>query len=196
MKGLESRAEARFQSTLVRRKKRSFIFSRSRCEEIQPQLFGEELGREPAFDAVSGVVERRGESAEPALSGGDGDHPAADAALAGQPDLIQPITGILVEPSGNHDGQDVLAVDGVNDPLLGKRVHSSVGQGGSHDRHILGSHVQRALFGVNVGGLERIKVDPVVALEQAGDALVPLVGSCLRLIHLAVKGKASSGELG
>jgi hypothetical protein len=90
----------------------------------------------------------------------------------------------------------VLTVDGVNDPLLGERVHSSVGQGGSHDRHILGSHVQRALLGVNVRCLERIEVDPVVALEQAGDALVPLVGSCLGLIYLAVKGKASSGELG
>src|SRR5260221_3573853 len=118
IKGLESREEDRFQSNLVRLKKRSFIFSRSGGEEIQPQLFGEELGRKPAFDAVPGVVERRGESAEPALSGGDGDHPAADAALAGQPRLIQPITGILVETSGYHDGPDLLAVDGVNDPLL------------------------------------------------------------------------------
>jgi hypothetical protein len=92
---------------------------RLRSEEIQPQFLGKKQGCEPAFDTVSGLIQRRCESAQPALARGDGDHPATDAALAGQPGLIKPVAGILVESGSHHDGQNVLAVKRVNDLLVG-----------------------------------------------------------------------------
>src|SRR5271166_6157129 len=72
-----------------------------------------------ASDAVSGLVQRRCERTKPALPRDDGDHPTTDPAFAGQPGLIQPVSGILVEAGGHHDGQDVLAVDGINNTLHG-----------------------------------------------------------------------------
>ena len=100
---------------------------------------------------------------EAALPRGDGDHTAADPALAGQPGFIEPVAGIFIEAGGNHYGEDVLAMEGINDPILSERVDSPVGQRGSHRSQILRGYVQRALPGVDVGCLERVEVDPVIA---------------------------------
>ena len=79
---------------------------------------------------------------------------------------------MLVEAGRGHGGQHVLAVVGLDDLLAGDGINSAVGQGGPHDGEIGGAHQQRALPGVEVGGLVGIGVEPAVALEQVGDALI------------------------
>jgi hypothetical protein len=59
------------------------ICRRLRGKKIQSQLFGKELSCEPTFNAIPGIVEGWGESAEAALSRGDGYHSTANPALAG-----------------------------------------------------------------------------------------------------------------
>ena len=130
----------------------------------------------------------------PPLPGRDGDDPAADAALARQPDVVQPVAGGLVQPGGRHHGQRVMADGRVNHPLLGERVHPAVGQGRAHHRQVLGADVQRALLGVQVGRLGGVHVDPAEALEQAGDALVAEVRLRRRGVHLVVERQLAAGE--
>ena len=72
--------------------------------------------------------------------------------------------------------------EGLDDLLAGHRVDAPVGQGGSHHRQVGGTHQERALPGVDVGGLVRVGVEPAVALEQVGDALVAQVGGGLRRV--------------
>src|SRR5262245_18787190 len=67
---------------------------RLRGKKVQSQLSGKKPGCDLTFNAISSIVESRGESAEPALSRGDGDHPTADPAFAGQPGFIQPVAGV------------------------------------------------------------------------------------------------------
>src|SRR5271154_3098975 len=71
-------------------------------EEIEPKGIGEISRGELAPHRVTGPVEGRGESTEAALPGRDGEHPAAAPALAGQADVVEPVTGPLVE-SGRGD---------------------------------------------------------------------------------------------
>src|SRR6187455_243199 len=67
-------------------------------EEVEPEPFGEVLGRQLAADAVAGRVQRRGVRGQPALAGGDRDDAPADAALARDPDLVEPVARQLVQP--------------------------------------------------------------------------------------------------
>jgi hypothetical protein len=89
-----------------------------------------------------------------------------------------------------------VADDGVDQALLGQRVHPAVSQGRAHHRQILCAHVQRALSGVEVGRLGRVQVDPVVALEKAGDALVAEVGGRRGGVDFFVERKGPAGEPG
>src|SRR5215468_9664012 len=95
---------------------------RLRHEQIHPQSLREEPGDELPLDAVAGAVEWRRKRAEPALAGRDGDDAAADAALARQADLVEPIAGGLVEARGQHHGERMVAHARADDPLAGDRI--------------------------------------------------------------------------
>ena len=62
-----------------------------RGEQVQVEPAREERSGELSLDAVPGNVEQRRERAEAALAGSDGDDAAADAALAGENDVVEPI---------------------------------------------------------------------------------------------------------
>src|SRR4029450_2979723 len=67
------------------------------CEEVETEPFGEGLGRQLAADAVAGRVQGRRVRGQPALARGDRHDAAADAALTRNPDLVEPVTGQLVQ---------------------------------------------------------------------------------------------------
>jgi hypothetical protein len=46
---------------------------------------------------------------EASLARGDGDDAAADAALAREADVVEPVAGALVQPGGGHHGEGVAA---------------------------------------------------------------------------------------
>src|SRR5262245_29773705 len=173
---------------------RYLLHFRLRDEPVHPPPPGQELGHELPLDAVAGLVERRGERPQAAFTGRDGDDPAADAALARQPDVVQPVAGGLVQPGGRHHRQRVVADGRIDHPLLGERVHAAVGQGRAHHRQVPGADVQRALPRVQVGRLGRVHVDPAEALQQAGDALVAVVGLGRGGVHLVVERQPAAGE--
>src|SRR5262245_48792269 len=103
-----------------------------RDEQVHAQPLGQEPGHELPLDAVAGLVEQRGKRPQPALARRDGDDPAADAALARQADVVQPVAGSLVQSGGRHYRQRVVADGRIDHPLLGERVHAAVGQCGAH----------------------------------------------------------------
>ena len=64
------------------------------------------------------------------------------------------------------------------------RIHPAVGQRGSHHREVVDGHVEGALPGIDVGGLVGVEVEPLVARQEMGDALVAHVGGRLRLVDI------------
>jgi len=71
---------------------------------------------------------------------------------------------------------------------------AAVGQRRAHDRKIPGTHIQRALPGVEIGRFLGVAVDPVEALQQAGNAAVAKVGIRRRGIDLFIQRKFSARE--
>ena len=73
-----------------------------RSEDVQAEPVGQVSGDKLATDAVARFVQRRGEGAEAALTGRHRDDPAADAALAGEPDLVEPVARGLIPTSARR----------------------------------------------------------------------------------------------
>ena len=73
---------------------------RFRDEQIHSQPLRQEFCGKLALDAVARGVERRREGAESALAGRNGDDAAADAALARQADVVEPVARRLVQSGG------------------------------------------------------------------------------------------------
>ena len=165
-----------------------------RDEQVEPEALGQVPGDELPLDAVPGLVEPRTERPQPALARRDRDDAAADAALPRQPDLVQPVSRRLVEPGRRHHRQRIVTDHGVHHPFPGDRIHAAGGQGRAHDRQVPGAHVQRALLRIEVHRRGRVHVDPSVVLEQAGDALVPVVGLGGGGIHLVIQRQPPPGE--
>src|SRR5262245_40610448 len=92
-----------------------------RDEQVHPQPLGKEPGDELSLDAVAGPVQRRGKCPQAALARRHGDDPAADPALARQPDVVQPVAGCLIQAGGHHHRQRVMADGGIDHPLFRER---------------------------------------------------------------------------
>ena len=149
-----------------------------RREEAQPEPFGQEPRDQLALDAVAALVERRGEGSKPAFAGGDGHDPTADAALARQPDVVEPVPRGFVQSSRRHHCQRELAAGCIDDPLPGERVDPAVGERRAHDGKILGAYVERTLPRIEIGRLGRIDGDPAKGLQEPGNRLVAMIGLC------------------
>ena len=143
-----------------------------------------------------GLVETRRERSQPAFARSDGDDPAADAALPGEADVVQPVAGGLVEPCGRHHRERVAASVRVDHALARDRVHPAVGERGPHHGQVTSGDVQARLPRVDICGLRGVALDPAVALEQAGDALVARVGLGRRAVRLVVERELAAGEPG
>ena len=109
---------------------------RLRGEHVEAQRAGQEARHELAAHAVAGSVERRREGAEPALARRDRHDAAADAALARDADVEQPVARRLVEAGGRHRPERVAAGRGRHDPRAGERVDAAVGERRAHDGEV------------------------------------------------------------
>src|SRR5580704_4175272 len=167
-----------------------------RDEQIHSQPLRQKFRHELAFDAVSGAVERRGESAQSTFAWRDGHDAAANSAFTWQPDVVQPIAGPFIQPGGRHERQRVVADRRIDHALLGQRIDAAVCERCTHDRQILGADVERALLGVEVGRLLRIEIDSTKALQQPGHTLVTKIGFRRRGIDLFIERKLAAGETG
>src|SRR6478735_12266861 len=87
-----------------------------------------------------------------------------------------------------------MAYGGIHDPLLSNWIYPPVGQSSSHYGQILGAHVQRTLFGIEIDCWGRIDVNSSVALQQPGNALVAIVSFGGRKVNLIVQRQPSSSE--
>src|SRR6476469_8612166 len=97
------------QTTVDRHRPLSALGSRHGGEEVEAEPFGEVFGGELTAHAVTGSVQGRGERRQAALAGRDGDDAATDPALARHPDLVEPVTGQLVQPGRGHDRENASA---------------------------------------------------------------------------------------
>src|SRR4051812_30383018 len=160
---------------------------RLRYEQIHSQPLRQEFCRQLSLHAVAGRVERRRESPEAALARRDRDDAAADPALARQADVIEPVARGLVQSRCYHHRQRIVTDSRVDHALPGDRIDTAIGQRRAHHREIPGADVQRALPGIEIGGLLSVAIDAVVALQQPGDTAVAIVRLRRRGINLLVE---------
>ncbi len=73
----------------------------------------------------------------PPLPGETVDDAAADPALAGQADIVEPVAGRFVEAGRRHHGQRVVTDARVDHALLGDRIDAAIGQRRAHHRKVL-----------------------------------------------------------
>lgn len=111
-------------------------------------------------------------------------------------DVVQPVARPFVQPGGRHRRRHPAAGAGRDDLDARQRVHAAVGQGGAHDGQVPCGHLQGALLGVDVGGLQGVEGQPALTLQQTGDAAVALVGGGLGLVHRDVEFEPPPRERG
>ena len=81
-------------------------------KQVEAKAAREITSHELPLDAVPRLVERRGERAEATLPRSNGHDPAADAALARQADVVEPVARRLVETCSGHHRERVAAGGG------------------------------------------------------------------------------------
>jgi hypothetical protein len=120
------------------------------------QALGQEARGERPLDAVARGVQARAVGAHPALAGRERHDPAADPALGGEADIVEPIAGGLVQAGREHDGERVVADLARDDPVAGHRIDAAVGERRAHHREVAGGALERALAGVQLDRVRRI----------------------------------------
>ncbi len=174
----------------VRRLQASGCETNRSMPETLRQIFRDQL----SLDAVAGLVERRREGAETALARRHRDDAAADAALAGQADVVEPVAGGLVQAGSGHHRQRVVTDRWIDHALLGDRVDAAIGQRCAHHGEVLGADIQRALPGVEVHRFHRLAIDAVHAEQELRDAAVAEIGLRGGLQHFLVHRQLAAGE--
>src|SRR5215213_6962286 len=154
----------------------------TRGVQVVVQLPGDVLDHLSGLDAVSGLVERGGEDGDGALAGDDRDDAAAHPALRRDADVPRPAAGAVVQAGHHHGREDVRDVLGLDDLLAGRGVLAVVRERGPHARQLQHVDADRALPGVDIHGLERVRIDAVVLRQQHRERLVACVGRRLRLV--------------
>ena len=77
---------------------------------VQCEVLREPRANRDAAHAVAALVERWREHADAELAGEHRDHPAGDAALRREPNVVCPSTGVVVHPARLHHAEHVLDV--------------------------------------------------------------------------------------
>jgi hypothetical protein len=119
-------------------------------EHMQIETRRQRFANLQAPDAVEVAVEARRKRAETELGRKCRDDAAADAALGGDPDAIDPFAGIIVHARTGHDRKR--AGDGMRrDHLRARhRVDAAIGQCAGHNGEIAGGDEDRALPEIGV----------------------------------------------
>ena len=87
-----------------------------------------------------------------------------------------------------------MAFGGINHSLLGDWIDSAVRQRRSHRRQILGAHIQGALSVVEIDCLGGIEIDPIVNLEQTGNASVAIIAFGRGQVNFFIQLQSAPGE--
>ena len=124
----------------------------------------------------------------------DRDHAPADAALAGQADVVQPVTGRLVHPGDEHRGERRPAGGQVDHPFTRARVHAPVGERRAHRGEVLGGHRDAALPGVELDGLVGVDGQRTAGVEELGQRAVAVVRGDRREVEVVVEGEPTARE--
>src|SRR5262245_33418032 len=105
---------------------------RIRDEQIQTQAVRKKLRGKLPLHTVPGTIEPRRERSEAALARRNRNYPAADATLARQPDVVEPVSRSLIQSRRRHHRERVVANRDVDDPLLRQRIDTAVSESCAH----------------------------------------------------------------
>ena len=140
------------------------------------------------------AVEARREGAKPQLRGKCCDDAAADAALGGDADTIDPLAGIVVHARTGHDrkraGDDV----GRNDLNAGHGIDAAIGERRRHHGEIARGDENGALPEIGIeDGIDVVLQHQIIA-QQPGDRAIAVAGERLRGVHGVVDVELAAGE--
>ena len=116
-------------------------------EHMQVVMRRHRLADLDAAHAVAVLVEPRRVAAEPEPRRQRRQDAAADAALGGDADAVDPFAGIVVHAGTGHHRKRARDRVGRHDLLAGHRIDAAVGQRRRHDRDVARRHQDRRIAG-------------------------------------------------
>ncbi len=145
-------------------------------EHMQVVMRRQRLADLDAAHAVAVLVELRRIAAEPEPRRQRRKDAAADAALGGDADPVDPFAGVVVHAGARHDGERPR--DGISAQHLfaGHRIDAAVGEGGRHDRDIARRHQDGALPEIDLQHRRHVVLDHGVGAQQIADRPVAVAG--------------------
>jgi hypothetical protein len=141
------------------------------------------------------AVEERRESAQSELRRQRRDDAAADAALGGHADAIDPFAGVIIHARTRHHrkraGNDVRR-DHLNS---GDRIDAAVSQCRRHDREIARGDQHGALPKIRIEHGVNVALQYRVIAQQPGDRSIAVAGGDLRGVHGIIDAEFAASKL-
>ena len=145
-------------------------------EHVQVVMQRQRLADLDAAHAVAVAVEPRRVAAEPEPRRQRRQDAAADAALGGNADAIDPFAGIVVHAGTGHHRERARDGVGRHDLFAGHRIDAAIGQRRGHDRDIARRHQDRALPEIDFQHRADVVLDDGGVAQEIADRAVAVAG--------------------
>ena len=163
-------------------------------EHMQVVMRRQRLADLDAAHAVAVLVEFRRIAAEPEPRRQRGEDAAADAALGGDADPVDPFAGVIVHAGTRHDGERPRDRVSAQHLLAGHGIDAAVGEGGRHDRDIARRHQDGALPEIDLQHGSHVVPDHGVGAQQIADRAVAVAGGAFGGIDGVVDVEIAPGK--
>ena len=163
-------------------------------EHMQVVMRRQRLADLDAAHAVAVLVEFRRIAAEPEPRRQRRKDAAADAALGGDADPVDPFPGIIVHAGTRHDGERPRDRIRRQHLLAGHGIDAAVGEGGRHDRDIARRHQDGALPEIDLQHGSHVVPDHGIGAQQIADRPVAVAGCAFGRIDGVVDVEIAPGK--
>ena len=163
-------------------------------EHMQIVMLRQRLAHLDAAHAVAVAVEFRRIAAEPEPRRQCRQDAAADAALGGDADAIDPFAGVIIHAGTGHHRQRPRNRVGRHDLLAGDGIDAAVGQCRGHHGDVARGDQNGALPEVGLQHRADILLDDVRRAQEIGNGAVAVAADAFGGKHGLVDGEVASGK--
>ncbi len=148
-------------------------------EHVQIVMSRQRLANPDAAHAVAVAVELRRVAAEPEPRRQRRQNAAADAALGGNADAIDPFAGVVIHARRGHHRQRPRDRVGGHHLLAGDGILSAIGQRRGHHGDVARGHQDGALPEIHLQHFADVFLDNAVGAQEIADGAVAVAGRAL-----------------
>ena len=163
-------------------------------EHVKVVVRRQRLAHLDAAHAVAVAIEPRRVAAESEPRRQRRQDAAADAALGGNADAVDPFAGIVIHAGAGHHRERSGNGIGRHDLLAGHRIDAAVGQRRRHDGDVARRHLDRALPKIDIEHLADVVLDDVGVAQQIADRAIAVAGDAFGSVHGLVEAEFAAGK--